>query len=99
MTGGCAEAADGLEWVTVSMTERGEQTMPDETPKLAPLRAFRLMRSEEYPNFAVLELTTPSGTVRYAVTREILETLSSNMVQTAGKMPKAETAPAKGAGD
>jgi hypothetical protein len=63
--------------------------MPDAPePKILPLRAFKLLRNEEYPNFAVLELTTPQGPARYAVTRDILETLAANMTRAASNMPK-----------
>lgn len=65
----------------------------DAEPAIRPLRAFKLLRSEEYPAFAVLELTTPEGTARYAVTREILETLSTNMAQSASRMPAPAPAP------
>lgn len=68
--------------------------MPEKAaePTIRPLRAFKLLRSEEYPAFAVLELTTPEGAQRFAVTREILETLSSNMTQAASKMPEPKAA-------
>ncbi len=68
--------------------------MPEKTaePPIRPLRAFKLLRSEEYPAFAVLELTTPDGAQRFAVTREILETLSTNMTQAASKMPAPKAA-------
>ena len=61
-------------------------------PKILPLRAFKLLRNEEYPNFAVLELTTPQGPARYAVTRDILETLAANMTRAASNMPKVPAA-------
>ena len=64
----------------------------DAEPAIRPLRAFKLMRSEEFPAFAVLELSTPDGSQRFAVTREILETLSANMTQAASKMPEPKAA-------
>lgn len=70
--------------------------MPEQEarPAIRPLRAFKLLRSEEYPAFAVLELTTPDGVARYAVTREILETLATNMSQAAATMPAPAASPA-----
>jgi hypothetical protein len=71
--------------------------MPEKAaePPIRPLRAFKLLRSEEYPAFAVLALSTPDGAQRFAVTREILETLSTNMTQAASKMPEPKAAPKK----
>ena len=71
--------------------------MPEQAaePRIRPLRAFKLLRSEEYTAYAVLEITTPDGAARYAVTREILETLSANMTQAAAKMPAPEAKAAK----
>jgi len=73
--------------------------MPEQAkePRILPLRAFKLLRNEEYPNFAVLELTTPQGMARYAVTREILETLAANMSRAAANMPAAAAGAANAA--
>ena len=66
--------------------------MPDEAPKITPLRSFNILRNREVANLAVLELTTPEGAVRYAVTREILTTLSDAMTKAAANMTEAQQA-------
>lgn len=73
-----------------------ERPVPERLPpeaKILALRAFKLLRNEQIPGLALLELHTDEGVMRYGATREILETLAQNMSRAASNMPEPGTRP------